>query len=364
MAMPVHRPAAMTPAVAIRPLAATDLDAVVALDAASHGQARRDYIERRLRAAQRESGLHVQFAAVDAAAAPGGGAGGLLGFMLARVLAGEFGRRRPALRLELLGVRAEHRGAGIGRRLHEAVSQWAQRHGCTELRSAADWRHHAVLGWFDAMGFRLASERIVECSVEGGRWHPGRDEPAGAVPGDEDAPGGAAAREIDYGRREALATNDYERAARDGADVRSMSAADLDAVVRIDRRITGADRREYIAARLAEALAESGVRVSLAAFCEGTPAGYLMARADLGDYGRTEPVAVIDTLGVDPDFAHRGIGQALLSQLFANLGALRVERVETLVPYDAAALAEFFRRSGFAPAQRLAFVRRLDNAKP
>jgi ribosomal protein S18 acetylase RimI-like enzyme len=111
-----------------------------------------------------------------------------------------------------------------------------------------------------------------------------------------------------------------------------MAQADLDGIVRIDRRITGEDRRDYIGGRLAEALGDTGVRVSLAARCDGAVVGYLMARADLGDFGRTEPVAVIDTLGVHPDYAHRGIGRALLAQLFANLGALHVERVETVLP--------------------------------
>ena len=80
-----------------------------------------------------------------------------------------------------------------------------------------------------------------------------------------------------------------------------------------------------------------------------------MARVDLGDFGRTEPTAIIDTIGVDPGYAHRGIGHALLSQLFANLGALRVERVETIVAPRDLALLGFLYDTGFAPAQRLAF---------
>jgi metal-sulfur cluster biosynthetic enzyme len=102
-----------------------------------------------------------------------------------------------------------------------------------------------------------------------------------------------------------------------------MTAADLDAIVRIDRGITGRDRRDYIGARLAEAMDDTSVRVSLAARRDGTVVGYLMARADLGDFGRPRPVAVIDTLGVDRDYARQGVGRALLSQLIANLGALR-----------------------------------------
>ncbi|MBI5720556.1 MAG: GNAT family N-acetyltransferase [Burkholderiales bacterium] len=393
MAMPTQLkpPAPPRPPAVIRPLAASDLDAVVAIDAAAQGRTRRDYIERRLRAARREAGLHVQFAALAGEGESQGGSeghgglhparGALVGFMLARVLEGEFGRRQRVLRLELLGVRAEHRGAGIGRQLFEAVSQWARQHGCREVLTSADWRDHAMLAWFAAMGFTLAPQRIVEGAVEGGVEGSGRQRRRDAGPGgtasedaehdEDDEDTGHAVREVDYGRQEAKGANDYERLARD-AGVRSMAAGDLDAIARIDRRITGRERRAYIATRLAEALDDSGVRVSLAAFCkgtgegpgEGTAAGYLMARADLGDFGRTEPVAVIDTLGVDPAFAHRGIGRALLSQLFANLGALRVERVETMLAYEDAALAGFFRHAGFVPSQRLAFVRALDDDGP
>ena len=345
---PTAGPAA---AVTIRALAPADLEAVVAIDAAAEGRTRREYIERRLRAAQREPALHAQFGAV---------AGGVLvGHIQARVLAGEFGRRGRGLRLEIFGVRPEQRSAGIGRGLFAALTDWGRRHGVQEVRTAASWRDTGILAWFDALGFELAPDRIVECGVAGGAYLGGRDDPV--TTGDEDD-GGAAGREIDYGRQEAAGANDHERLARDTADVRSMGPADLDAIVRIDRRITGEDRRAYIAGRLAEAMDESGVRVSLCARCEGAVVGYLMARADLGDYGRTEPVAVIDTLGVDPEYAHRGVGRALLSQLFANLGALRVERVETIVPQPDLALAGFLYAAGFKPGERLSFVRRLEGS--
>jgi ribosomal protein S18 acetylase RimI-like enzyme len=328
-------------AVSIRPLAAADLDDVVAIDAAIEGRTRRDYVERRLAAARREPALHAQFAAVDAR--------GLAGYILSRVLVGEFGRSRPGVRLELVGVRADLRGAGVGHRLFDALVAWAKRHDMQELRTAASWRDTTMLGWFDAMGFELAGDRIVDCAVDGGAYHAGRDD---ADDFDEDH-----GREIDYGRPEA---NDHERLARDRADVRSMMPADLAAIARIDRGITGHDRGDYIAARLAEAMDDSAIRVSLTARCDDAIVGYLMARADLGDFGRTEPVAVIDTIGVDPDYAHRGIGRALLSQLFANLGALRVERVETVVPPRDLGLLGFLDAGGFRPAQRLAFVRRLE----
>ncbi|MFN3565426.1 MAG: GNAT family N-acetyltransferase, partial [Burkholderiaceae bacterium] len=97
--------------------------------------------------------------------------------------------------------------------------------------------------------------------------------------------------------------------------------------------------------------------VSLVARLDDAVVGYLMARTDLGDYGRTEPVAVIDTIGVDPEYARHGVGHALLSQLFTNLAALRVERVETVAAPSDLALLGFLYGCGFAPSQRLAFVR-------
>ena len=112
-------------------------------------------------------------------------------------------------------------------------------------------------------------------------------------------------------------------------------------------------------ARLDEAMVDSAIRVSLTARLDRAIVGYLMASADLGDFGRTEPVAVIDTIGVDPDYAHRGVGHALLSQLFANLGALRIERVETVVAPRDLGLLGFLYDVGFVPSQRLPFVRRL-----
>lgn len=326
----------------LRALRPDDLAAVVAIDAAIEGRPRRGYIERRLQAALREPTLHAQLAVTDSR--------GVAGYMLARVLEGEFGRSQTGLRLEMLGVRTDMRGRRVGRQLLDAIIAWGQRHGVRELRSAESWRNTGMLRWFDAVGFELAPIQIVDRVVAGGAEPPARDDdvslPEGSGPG----------REIDFGRGEG---NDFERLARDSADVRSMTAADLADIVRIDRGITGRDRSRYMSRRLAETLDDSAIRVSLTGRVDDTIVGYLMARADIGDFGRTDPVAIIDTIGVDPEYANRGVGHALMSQLFANLGALRVERVETVLSHHEPALGAFFTSLGFEPSQRLPFVRRI-----
>ena len=328
--------------VALRPLARQDLDAVVAIDAAIEGRSRRSYFERRLQAALDAPTLHAQFAATDAS--------GLAGYILARVLEGEFGRTEPALRLEVVGVRADAQGRGIGKRLFDALADWACRHEVRELRTQATWNDHPMLRWLDAMHFEVARNHVVDCAVHGGEYAPSRDD-AVSVPVGE-----GPAHEIDFGGRPG---NDFERLARDLADVRAMRPDDLAEIVRIDRHITGRDRGEYVRHKLTETATDSAIRVSLTARLDGAIVGYLMARVDLGDFGRTEPTAVIDTIGVDPAYAHRGVGHAMLSQLFANLGALRVERVETIVAPRDLALLGFFYDVGFAPSQRIAFARQL-----
>jgi ribosomal protein S18 acetylase RimI-like enzyme len=330
------------PQITIRPLQPGDLEAVVAIDQAIEGRPRRSYVRRRLDAALREPARHVQFAATSGQ--------GLVGYLLARVLLGEFGRAQPGLRIELVGVHRDEQHHGVGHRLLDALADYAQRKGFAELRTAASWNDHTMLRWFDAMGFELSADRIVDCPVGDGAYRPERDDAVGPA-------GGLAHGDAnDYS---APAGNDYERLARDCADLRAMAAEDLPAIVRIDRLLTGRDRTEYMRAQLAEALDDSAIRISLVARLDDTVVGYLMARTDLGDFGRTEPVAIIDTIGVDPEYAHRGVGHALMSQLFVNLGALRVERVETIIAPRDLALLGFLYGCGFAPSQRLAFVRRV-----
>ena len=325
--------------IAIRALARDDLAAVVAIDAALEGRSRRLYFERRLAAALREPKLHVQFAAIDGR--------GLAGYILARVLEGEFGRRDPALRLETIVVRSDARGSGIGEQLLAALSDHGRRHAIAQVRTIARWNDHAMLRWLDHSGFVLGAEQVLDCAVAGGEYLPQRDDAIAQL-------SDVSSSEVDYG---AQSRNDFTRVARDAAEVSAMATGDLADIVRIDRRITLRDRSAYMQHKLSEAMIDSAIRVSLTARVDRIIAGFLMARVDLGDFGRTEPVAVLDTIGVDPDYRHRGVGHALLSQLFINLGGLRIERVETSVEPRDFALLGFLYDVGFAPSQGLAFVR-------
>ena len=158
--------------------------------------------------------------------------------------------------------------------------------------------------------------------------------------------------EINYGNP---AAPDFGPLARDRIPIRTMREDDIRAIVAIDHRITGRDRSTYFESKLAEALHESDVRVSLIAEKDGGPVGFIMARVDFGAFGRVEPTAVLDTVGIDPDYRDLGIGRALLSQLLINLTTLRVEHVRTELGWRERGLLAFLDHCGFRPAQQLCF---------
>jgi len=329
----------------LRRLASGDFDEAVAIDAAIVGRRRRAYFEARLKAALKAPADHVQFAATRD--------GKLLGYVLARRMLGEFGRTEPAVRLETIGVLPGEQGHGVGMRLLGELEGWALQHEIRQIRTAADWRSHDLLGFLDSAGFELGRNQIIDSAVHSDRL--------GELEGDAAGRGEpqSAAGETDYG---APAAGDFESLARDRTDVRGLAPADLAAILTIDRRVTGRKRDSYLAGLFDEALNDSAIRVSLVAK-RGMTVGFIMAKTDFGDFGRPEPTAVIDSIGVNPDFAGSGVGTAMLSQLFVNLDALHVERVETVVAPENFDLLGFFYKAGFSPSQRLALVKRLSQEK-
>ena len=154
--------------------------------------------------------------------------------------------------------------------------------------------------------------------------------------------------------------DEHETLARDEVLVRSLQESDLGRVVRIDERITGRNRLAYYERKFAEALRESGVRVSLVAETDELVTGFVMARVDYGEFGLAEATATLDTIGVDPTASGARIGQALVSQLLVNLSGLRVETVRTEVRWCDLELLGFLMRCGFTPAQRLSFCMAID----
>lgn len=138
----------------------------------------------------------------------------------------------------------------------------------------------------------------------------------------------------------------------DAVLVRDLREDDLNAIVRIDREAIGRPRPEYYRGKLARVLHEGKLQTSLVAELDDHPVGFVLATLHCGEFGQTEPSAVIDSLGVDPAYRHKSVGEALMRQLEMNLRALGVARLETQVGWTQRELLSFLANRGFLPAAR------------
>ncbi|HSK39805.1 MAG TPA: GNAT family N-acetyltransferase [Arenibaculum sp.] len=141
--------------------------------------------------------------------------------------------------------------------------------------------------------------------------------------------------------------------------VRNLELSDLDTVVRIDARAGGRTRGAYYERKLAEAVRDSAIRISLAAEIDGIMAGFVIGRLYFGEFGMPEPAAIVDSIGVDPDFRGRKVGAALMAQLETNLKAVGIETIQTQVSWDQQDLLRFMHSEGFVPEPVLSLKKTL-----
>jgi GNAT superfamily N-acetyltransferase len=134
--------------------------------------------------------------------------------------------------------------------------------------------------------------------------------------------------------------------------VRQLRPQDLEAVIALDAKVVGRRREEYFKVKLKQAMSDTGIQVSLGAELGGIFVGFLLARVYYGEFGAPEPVAVLDTMGVHPDFRGHGVGSDLIAQLRTNLLGLGIATLQTEVSWQNPELLSFFHHEGFEPAPR------------
>lgn len=320
----------------IRDIAAADIERVIELDRRLTGKPRRSHHEKRMAAVSAEPSGFITLAAADGPV--------LKGYAYAHILDGEFGGSGPVGVVDTIGVDPDQRGQGLGAKLLAAVEEAMKARGVKELVSQADWTEHGITRFFQSAGFALAPRVVLERSTDGAN--------------DFDAPLAQSEEgtEIDLSDPSG---DDFAALSRDRIPVRSLTEADQPFIVSVDRKVTGRDRSAYYSRKIAEVIKQSGVRVSLVAEIDHQFAGFVMARTEYGEFGRAQPTAVLDTIGVDPAYARHSVGRALMSQLLTNLSSLGVEKVQTHLAWNDFALLGFLNRCGFKPSQRLIFQRRL-----
>ena len=144
-------------------------------------------------------------------------------------------------------------------------------------------------------------------------------------------------------------------------NIRLMKADDFDAVVGIDTKVLKASRPEYYEMRFEKLfISRDYLPTSLVAeTADGTVVGFVMGELFMGEYGIFQEEATLDTIGVDPDFQRKGIGEQLINEFVDHLRDLGVQKIYTLVDWNDSRLIHFFSANQFSPSQTINLERNI-----
>ena len=144
-------------------------------------------------------------------------------------------------------------------------------------------------------------------------------------------------------------------------NIRLMKAEDFDAVVGIDEKVLKAPRPEYYEMKFEKLFKSSDyLPTSLVAEDEDGPiVGFVMGVLYMGEYGIFREEATLDTIGVDPSYQHRGIGNQLIDEFMDHLKNLGVQKINTLVDWNDSKLIHFFSANQFSPSKSINLERSL-----
>ncbi|MEN8244314.1 MAG: GNAT family N-acetyltransferase [Thermodesulfobacteriota bacterium] len=137
--------------------------------------------------------------------------------------------------------------------------------------------------------------------------------------------------------------------------IRLMNDTDFNAVIDIDKKIVGTSRVEYYEMKFDKLFqSKEFLPTSLVAEREGgIVVGFIIGELYIGEYGISRDGATLDTIGVDPDFRHMGIGKLLINDFYDHLRELGVKKLITFVDKNDSNLINFFRTNQFHPSKNI-----------
>jgi ribosomal protein S18 acetylase RimI-like enzyme len=143
--------------------------------------------------------------------------------------------------------------------------------------------------------------------------------------------------------------------------IRLMKADDFDAVVGIDEKVLKASRPEYYEMKFEKLFkSKDYLPTSLVAEeADGTVVGFVIGALYMGEFGIFKEEASLDTIGVDPDSQHKGVGEQLINEFMEHLRKLGVRKVNTLVDWNDSRLIQFFSANRFSPSTTINLERRI-----
>ncbi len=135
-------------------------------------------------------------------------------------------------------------------------------------------------------------------------------------------------------------------------EIRLMRLEDLDAVVEIDRKVLGKERKMFWEEKI-ESYKKRSPMPGLVAVVDGKVVGFIMGEVSGWEYGIPETYGYLDTMGVDPEYQHKGIGTLLFKELKAHFRELGVNVIYTFVDWRNWTLLKFFDAMGFTKGEMI-----------
>jgi L-amino acid N-acyltransferase YncA len=139
--------------------------------------------------------------------------------------------------------------------------------------------------------------------------------------------------------------------------VRVLRRGDLERVIAIDQMHAGSARRRFMERRLAAGERRPDDYVMVGVEHDGALVGFALGRLLHGEFGRFEPVAVLDAIGVDRGRQEHGYGHALMAGLLAAVRRKSVRRLHSQADWTNHGLLRFFDSTGFRLAGRVVLER-------
>lgn len=139
---------------------------------------------------------------------------------------------------------------------------------------------------------------------------------------------------------------------------RPVTELDIEAVTRIDERVTGRYRPDVWEQRIAYYIRRDADS-SQVALLDGTVVGFMLGEVRGGEFGLDEPTGWVEFFGVDPAARGKDIGRGLLDALLAHFRERGARIARTIVAEQDREIAGFIGAMGFGRAPLVAFERRL-----
>jgi len=140
--------------------------------------------------------------------------------------------------------------------------------------------------------------------------------------------------------------------------IRRMTVRDIDAVMRIDEKITSRPHAAFLESAAAEYVAHEPQACLVAEDRDGRVVGFLLAGTRGWAYG-VERYGWLDAIGVEPDAQGQGVSRLLLDELAVYLKGIGIRSVQTIVDWNDGGLVDYFRANGFERAEFVNLVKEI-----